>query len=510
MRKRGEEGARRELLRNIATTSYQSGPLCSGPLAPGALDRELTSVPVCENSRRGQCFDCVPRSFLIIGALLGILYAFVVPPFQVPDENRHLWRAYGISDLDFIPQSRTQVPLSFLRLSERFSPRFERTASQRVVRLSEIAWWLGQSLRSKVTEGVENPNANLYSLVPYIPAALVLWGGRAFECSPLSLLYAGRLLNAGIYLALVYYSLRILPDFKLLLLTIALSPMSLQQAASLSADSLTLGLTAMLTALIFKLSFNHNVTCVRMRDRLIIVVLLALVALCKFNLWTALLAFLIPGGKFGSQKGRFIFAGTCLVAVCLVGGGWHFLNQASVAAFTQHRLAEGKWTGENAAFIVNHPLMFVGNIITTDALFGWIWVNEFVGLFGWLSIPMNPVLVVSYAGVMLLAACTTAGRIEIARHERAVLGTFVLLTFISLHVLLWIFETTTRGLHDALTQSVPIAGIQGRYFLPLALPALAIVRRHHFRLQPSVVGAVLAIVVIVNGGALVTIWRVYC
>ncbi len=457
-----------------------------------------------------QSADRVPKLFLIVAPLFAILYSFIVPPFQVPDENRHLWRAYGVSELDLVPRAKTRIPSSFLLLYGRFPARFEHVEEKRAVHSAELAWWLRQPLRSNSTTGVKNPNANLYSFVPYIPAALVLWGGRAFECSPLSLLYAGRLLNASIYLALVYYSLRILPDFKLLLLTIALSPMSLQQAASLSADSFTLGLTAMLTALTFKLSFNHNITCVRMRDRLIIVVLLALVALCKFNLWTALLAFLIPGGKFGSQKGRFIFGGTCLIAVCLVGGGWHFLNQASVATFTQHRLAEGKWTAENAAFIVNHPLMFVGNIITTDALFGWIWVNEFVGLFGWLSIPMNPVLVVSYAGVMLLAACTTAGRIEMARHERAVLGTFVLLTFISLHVLLWIFETTTRGLHDALTQSVPIAGIQGRYFLPLALPALAIVRRHHFRLQPSVVGAVLAIVVIVNGGALVTIWRVYC
>jgi hypothetical protein len=145
----------------------------------------------------------LPIVFLILGAFLAFAYAVVVPPFQVPDEDRHLWRAYSVSDLHLMGPARTQIPASFVRLHERFPPWLIDTPEKRVVRAAELIKWLRQPLQSSSTAGIENPRANLYSFVPYLTTSLVLKMGRPAECSPLLLLYAGRLANAAVYLLLL-------------------------------------------------------------------------------------------------------------------------------------------------------------------------------------------------------------------------------------------------------------------------------------------------------------------
>ena len=246
------------------------------------------------------------RFFLIVGGLLAITHAFLVPPFEVTDEDRHLWRAYGVSDLDFVSRPLTRIPASFLRLHERFSPSLERPPSKKTVSLLELGSWLRQPLQGDLRVSVENQVASLYSFVPYVPAALVLRIGRLFHVPPLSQFYAGRLANAACYVFMVYLALLTLPDFQLPLLLIALTPMSLNLAASFSADAVTLGIAAFTTAVIFKLAFDEKPGVLWPADWILIPAMLAILTLCKFNVWICLLVLLIPTERFGSWKRRAV------------------------------------------------------------------------------------------------------------------------------------------------------------------------------------------------------------
>jgi uncharacterized membrane protein len=336
----------------------------------------------------------------------------------------------------------------------------------------------------------------------------VLKMGRLAECSPLLLLYAGRLANAAVYLLLLYISLRILPEFRLLLLTIALSPMSLHLAASFSGDSLTLALAALFTAYVFKLAFDESITAVRSRDLFLLVVLLVLLALCKLNVWTALLVGLIPARKFRSRGGAALFAASCMLAAMLVGSAWQSINAPAISAFRAASAAEGKLIADNAAFLLHHPFRFFELMLFTDPRFFWIWWREFIGMFGWLSIQMSPLHVFMYTAGLILAACAQSARVSVSRWQRVIVAAFVLLTVISVHALLWVFETPVQTLRHALDHWVLIGSIQGRYFLPLALPAVVLVKRC-FQLNGLLLVGILTLIVDVNVFALITISLAY-
>jgi uncharacterized membrane protein len=450
----------------------------------------------------------LPGLFLIIAGLFAIAYAFVVPPFEVTDEDRHLWRACSVSDLQLVGPALTQIPASFLRFHERFPPALKGHPLKRTSSIQQLAAWLRQPLRSGFTVPVANQNANLYTFAPYVPAALVLRVGRLLDVSPLWQIYAGRLANGAFYLLIVYLALRTLPDFQLPLLMIALTPMSLNLAASFSADAVTLAMTALMTALIFRLAFDDEISSMRRRDWILVPVILVLLTLCKFNVWMSLLVLLIPAKKFGSRKRAAVFAGVCLLACCIAGFGWQKINSAAISAYASLRAGHGAVLADNIAFLQAHPLTFLGIVQSTCSSMVWIWLWEFVGVFGWVRVPLPGPLFVVYIALLILAACTQA-RVVLTRPQRTILFSFVVLTIISIHALLWVFETDTTVLRQEFAGPVFVSGIQGRYFLPIGLPALAIIGNGRIQLSRLFLLIAIGAVVVINIFALITIWRAY-
>ena len=50
-----------------------------------------------ERDRRS---DVIPTFVLLIGLLGSLAFSILTPPFQVPDEQQHFYRAYQLSTLD--------------------------------------------------------------------------------------------------------------------------------------------------------------------------------------------------------------------------------------------------------------------------------------------------------------------------------------------------------------------------------------------------------------------------
>ena len=64
--------------------------------------------PVGDERLRGPEVPAAPpalsaeRTFLLCGGLLGLVLLLLVPPFQVPDEPQHFYRAFQTSELRFL------------------------------------------------------------------------------------------------------------------------------------------------------------------------------------------------------------------------------------------------------------------------------------------------------------------------------------------------------------------------------------------------------------------------
>jgi uncharacterized membrane protein len=82
--------------------------------------------------------------------------------------------------------------------------------------------------------------AALYPPIPYIASASVMFIGKLLNFSPLDLIYPARLVNLFLYTLIVYMAIKLIPVHKWVLLLLALMPMTLYEAATLSADSFTI------------------------------------------------------------------------------------------------------------------------------------------------------------------------------------------------------------------------------------------------------------------------------
>ena len=192
-------------------------------------------------------------AFLVLGALLGLVFLVVTPPFQVPDEYQHFYRAFQVAEGTLLPQrldSRGDgwLPASLPAVVARLgvdSIRFQRDVRQRP---EDMAAALAMPLEPTQRQLVPFPYTARYAPIAYGPQALGIAVGRGLGLGPAWLLYVGRLTTLACWLALGYWALRLTPTSEWGLFLLLLMPMSLFEAASVSADAPTNGLAVLLIA----------------------------------------------------------------------------------------------------------------------------------------------------------------------------------------------------------------------------------------------------------------------
>jgi len=115
----------------------------------------------------------------------------------------------------------------------------------------------------------------------YLPAAAGIWFARALHMPVLSMLYAVRLMGLLCFLAAVACAFRLAPDFRALIVAVALMPMTMEQAVAVSADSLTISFAFAGFALILYARGN----AVGPRYLACLSVFMPLWVLCKGSVW---------------------------------------------------------------------------------------------------------------------------------------------------------------------------------------------------------------------------------
>ncbi len=237
----------------------------------------------------------IPSLFLALAGLLGVPFAFINPPLQAPDEFAHFYRAYGVSEGQFVAHDTTRVPAGVLELTREFPIHLE-TAHR--IQGRDLINDLGKPLHESDSVDVSNEGMGMYSFVPYLASGAGIRLGRFLSVSPLALLYCGRLANGMAYALLVYFALRLLPDFRVLLFCLALVPTALAQADSVSIDAITFSIAFLFCAYLLHLTFDSAITQVRLVQHTTVAVLTTLAALCKADVILLLLALLIPSRNF--------------------------------------------------------------------------------------------------------------------------------------------------------------------------------------------------------------------
>lgn len=399
---------------------------------------------------------------VVLSLAVGLFMIFATPPFQSPDEDVHFYRAYQLSEGRVIAQRDGARVGGYLAaaLQEATAP----FSNMPFKPLQKVDPRLVDSLRHKpfMSEPrvfLEFMHMAIYSPVAYVPAVIGIRIAKVFRASAIDMLYAARLATLLCWIAVVFIAVRIIPALKWAVVLLALMPMTLFLASSLSADVLTNGFSILLAAVIVRSALARE-DRLRWKEGLAIVLLCVLVALTKqVYFLLAVMTLMIAKGRFGSLRRKLLFCAGAVGIAIFVNLVWAWMVRGVIAheAFADPQ--------QQAQLILAQPLGFARVMVNTIATWWRIHLAWYVGVLGWLDTWLPMWIYPSYLLMLAAASLTDKGESRAVQLKEklllsAILGATLLLIAISQY----------------LTYSFPagstIRGLQGRYAIPLTLPAM--------------------------------------
>ncbi|PLK26865.1 DUF2142 domain-containing protein [Novosphingobium sp. TH158] len=442
------------------------------------------------------------RLFGWIAPLLFALYALLTPPLQTPDEHQHLFRAWQLASFDLIGERRGnasggEIAPGLVRAAEAELGSAEPHLPFRSA--PQSGWDERLSRATPVASGEPWPFANFlgsvsYSPAGYVPQVLGVWIGQALGLSVENIVRLGRLLNAALAFLLLRAAMQALPVGRLLLLVVALLPMTAACAGSLGQDGLVIGASAWLVALCLKAVIGGSWSWGSGRLAMVLTVLVTLSKMIYLPL--------VGLGLFlRRQSGGLRIALAPLLAglaAAVLLGGWLALN----AGLAVPMMVGMPSPGEQARFMIEHPASFPMALARTFDLGGLAILLGRLFQFGWLTVgPVMPAMLafIIGLGIALWAGDARAG--DLSRPWRlwslAVCGGIVILLALAMFL-----AATPLGAER-------IEGLQGRYFIPLLLPVGLAFLRSRSQPQAGAARMVALAMVLANAASLTAIVQAF-
>jgi Predicted membrane protein (DUF2142) len=402
---------------------------------------------------------------LMLGAVGSIPLVLLTPPFQVPDEVQHFYRAFQLSDLRIraevqngisggtLPDSLPELVNSSVYTRDGVFYPSTPAPIAKTLKLASIP------LDSSARRFVAFPGSAFYSPLPYFPQVLGIAVGRLFGLGPLYLLYLGRLFNCLAALGMVGLAVYRMPVAGELVMVVGLLPMSLYLFASLSADAAVISCALLFITLSFSASTLGN-----WKTWELAMAAAAAAVLCSVKPVYApiLLAGVVPGLLRRGNVASVIRSHVILLAVALgVAGGWLVLTKPVMTS-----PLGGGHPSLQMSFVLHHPALFMRALVHTLGIRSIVdWYRETVGFFGWLTVPLHPGIVyfLPLANFLIAWKLGTCGSAK-----RSVLCA---LWFLTLALASAALVLTAMYLMSAHFGQNEVTGVQGRYFIPILVLA---------------------------------------
>lgn len=400
--------------------------------------------------------------FLLLGSFFGLVLVFTTPPALVGDEPNHFFRAYQISDGVIIGTkneigSGGWLPVNVLETNRKLVGDIEMRYDVKFD--TNLIWELRQvPLDEENKTFVSFNNTAVYSPVAYVPQIIGIFTGKFFGASALGLIYYARIFNLIFFLALSFWAIKKTPVFKWVFCFLWLTPTTMFQAASASVDAFTFGICFVAVAHFLFYAFTENVEI----KRAAIVKIFALcfiAALCKqAYVFLPLLFLTIPRRKFKSTT-IYLLTFFALIAVCFAAVGvWSYFVKP---IFVPYRTDVEISPDAQLNFIFNNPFHFLKIVAASYVNFSPYYFLTFFGQLTWLDLFVPRWLpVFLFAVVIIIALFDKNPGINISKFNKTIFALIILCTALIIGALLYISWSPIAA--DR------VAGIQGRYFIPVA------------------------------------------
>lgn len=398
----------------------------------------------------------VELSLFLILLIFGLPMIVLIPPGAGYDEEDHLIRVWEISALSLIPGQMPPQELKYPIVFRDFAYRQQGSAG-----VIDAGFWQSY-LRAPVSERGfvrrELDTKSVYSPVLLFPQAVAMrLFGRNIGVPTLPAFSLSRLAGLLSYLVLIWLALRLMPFGKWTLLVLAVSPMALFQAATLTPDTISNGIGFLFIAGCLWLAKAPQIGW---REAGALVVLIFLLFLAKLNIVPLILLpfLLILPPKFESKRLYALLLAITVALFLIEVAGWNWVASRN---FDSLLLDEANPRAQ-ILYMLTDPFAFLLTLLKDAAAHGWTylqgWINGY-GYYYWIP----PQIVSLFYLLSLLAVLALDSTSEFINRKTRVI---FLLVFAAG------YTATIASLYVSYTPvgAEQVSGVQGRYFVPLVLP----------------------------------------
>lgn len=417
--------------------------------------------------------------YLTLGITFGFVYILCFPPYTAPDEGTHISTTYAFAS-EFLGE-------------EAISPESEAV----IFRRTDADVDAGQQVTSQkfqnLYQAIKHPSNYLernfergYKLdVPftcYLPQIIGVVIGMLLKLSGFWTMYLGKLFAMLFFSACIFFSIKLIPWGKMVIMSIALLPMTMELATSYSYDCLLNGLCILfISYALFLICKKNKVTW---KDLVFLGVIICVISPCKmFYFLIAGMLFLIPKEKYTSKKAYWLVNTGMLVlglAVLVIIRFQFFIDHMGEEVQSAIDSANVTYSISSILSDIPHSInVFFNTIIgNSEFYFDSLWGSKL----GWFQVAIPSHVITCFVLVIFVAGvCSTReeNRIYIPdiRFRLINLG-LSLLMFLGILAALWIGWTPVTY--------QTIQGVQGRYFIPFFPMVVLTMRNRTFLLQKNI------------------------
>jgi Predicted membrane protein (DUF2142) len=404
-------------------------------------------------------------AFLSYGLTATVLLAVIVPPFQVPDEPNHFMRAAQIADGTLIGSRVAVVGANGLIGGGSVDPAILSAAApfdavrfhpdQRVKR----ADWEPRIRWSRTRIATAFPNTAMYPPFFYLPSALGILIGRAAHWTILQTLILSRFLTGATAVTLGAAAIVIADGAAAWIFTILTLPMTLFLFASVSQDALILACSALAGSCLVRLLRLRGPGDPKLIG--VLVIMLGLVAMARPPYGTVLL---LPIGLTRMPIRWRVMAAMTIAALVVI---WSTI--AAIATWTPFFSVVGADPGAQLTRLITDPVLIARVAFATVSRYGPYYVAHAIGVLGWLDTSLPRAYygaAVLMLGVAAVAAMLGTGGKRMRVHSALTVAATVAASSAAIFVTQYLIWTVPGN--------PLIEGVEGRYFLPIALIGTAI------------------------------------
>jgi uncharacterized membrane protein len=424
------------------------------------------------NRVRNARLSRVEISFLLILLLFGVPMIVLIPPGAGYDEEDHLIRVWELAKFSLVPGNLSPQEMTFPIVFRDMGYRQQGSAG-----VLDADFWQTYARAGLYDRGIVRREINtksVYSPPLLLPQAATMGlAGRLADLPALTVFYLCRLAGLLSYLILVWLAIRLIPFGKWLLLILAVSPMALFQAATLTPDSISNGIGFLFIAGCLRLGESEKI---RLRELVGLLVLVFLLFLAKLNLLPLILLvilFFTPSKFTSTRTYGFLLAGIAILFLVEVAG-WNWIASRNFGSL----LLEEATPREQVLHVLGYPLTFLLTVLKDFIRNGFVYLQSWINGYGYYYWTPPAIISLLYLLSLIFVIFMETTSEQVNRKLRIVL----VVAFVAGYL------ATMLSLYASFAPvgSDQIFGVQGRYFIPLVLPLFLVLSSLSWRRKPVV------------------------